>query len=141
MECEAGPDRAGTAPRAYTSRGHLRGSRELPAFRPARQPAGRVPSAALLRWPRLVLPALAVLVGVIVVIIIVAGVWTDYLWFRAVHYSSVFATTYGTRWAMFFVAGLFMALVVGVNAVLAYRFRPGYRPARPPTGPATPTGW
>ena len=96
---------------------------------PARQPAGRVPSAALLRWPRLILPALAVLIGAIVVIIIVAGVWTDYLWFRAVHYSSVFATTYGTRWAMFFVAGLFMALVVGVNAVLAYRLRPIYRPA------------
>ena len=96
---------------------------------PARQPAGRAPAAALLRWPRLVLPAAAGLVGLAVVVIIVAGVWTDYLWFRAVHYSSVFATTYGTRWAMFFVAGLFMALVVGVNAVLAYRLRPIYQPA------------
>ena len=35
---------------------------------------------------------------------------------------------------MFFVAGLFMALVTGVNAVLAYRLRPIYRPVRHASG-------
>ncbi len=95
---------------------------------PARPPVGR-PPAALLRWPRLIAAVLAALVGIAVIIAIVAGIWTDYLWFRAVHYSSVFGTTYGTRWAMFFVAGLFMVLVVGANAVLAYRLRPIYQPA------------
>ncbi|HUY44346.1 MAG TPA: UPF0182 family protein [Streptosporangiaceae bacterium] len=98
---------------------------------PARQPAGR-PPLALLRWPRLILPIIGGLIGFIVVVAIVAGVWTDYLWFRAVHYSSVFDTTYGTRWAMFFVAGLFMALVTGANAALAYRLRPIYRPVAAP---------
>jgi uncharacterized membrane protein (UPF0182 family) len=96
----------------------------------ARQP-GRLPLATL-RWPRLVLPVVAGVIGFIVVVAIVAGVWTDYLWYRAIHYSSVFGTTYGTRWAMFFAAGLFMAVVTGANATLAYRLRPIYRPAPTP---------
>ena len=108
------------------------------SFRPsgagaARQP-GR-PSLTTLRWPRRVLPILAGVIGFIVLIAIVAGVWTDYLWYQAVHYSSVFGTTYGTRWTMFFVAALFMVLATGANAVLAYRVRPVYRPA-----PAQPQG-
>ena len=93
----------------------------------ARQPAGRPPLANL-RWPRLVLPIIVAVIAFLVLITIVAGVWTDFLWYRAVHYSSVFGTTYGTRWAMFFVAGLFMAVVTGANATLAYRLRPIYRP-------------
>ena len=93
----------------------------------ARPPAGR-PPAALLRWPRLVLPVIVAVIAFLVLIAIVAGVWTDFLWYRSIHYSSVFATTYGTRWAMFFVAGLFMAVVTGANAALAYRLRPIYRP-------------
>ena len=51
------------------------------------------------------------MIGFIVLVAIVAGIWTDCLWFSSVHYTSVFGTTYGTRWAMFFIAGLFMALV------------------------------
>jgi uncharacterized protein len=108
------------------------------SFRPsgagAARPPGR-PSLAALRWPRVVLPVIAGVIGFIVLIIIVAGVWTDYLWYQAVHYTTVFGTTYSTRWTMFFVGGLFMALVTGANAVLAYRLRPMYRP-----GPAQPQG-
>jgi uncharacterized protein len=99
---------------------------------PAR-PSGR-PALAQIRWPRLVLPVIACVIGVIVLVTIVAGIWTDWLWFSALHYSSVFGTTYGTRWAMFFIAGLFMALVTGANAVLAYRLRPIYRPVAAPGG-------
>jgi len=103
------------------------------SFRPPRpaRPPGR-PALAVIRWPRLILPVIAGLIGVIVLIAIVAGIWTDWLWFSAVHYTSVFGTTYGTRWAMFFVAGLFMAVVTGANAVLAYRLRPIYRPVPAP---------
>jgi uncharacterized membrane protein (UPF0182 family) len=90
---------------------------------------------AQVRWPRLVLPVIACVIGFIVLVAIVAGIWTDWLWFSAVHYTSVFGTTYGTRWAMFFIAGLFMALVTGANAVLAYRLRPVYRPEPAPGGP------
>ena len=100
-------------------------------FGSARQPAGRPPLAHL-RWPRLVLPVIVAVVAFFVLIAIIAGVWTDFLWYRAIHYSSVFGTTYGTRWAMFFVAGLFMAVVTGANAALAYRLRPIYRPVPAP---------
>jgi uncharacterized protein len=93
---------------------------------PARPP-GR-PALGLIRWPRLVLPVIAGVIAFIVLVAIVAGIWTDWLWFSAVHYTSVFGITYGTRWAMFFVAGLFMAAATGANAVLAYRLRPIYRP-------------
>jgi uncharacterized protein len=98
-------------------------------FRPpgSARPPGR-PTLTLPRWPRLILPVIAGVIVVLVLVAIVAGIWTDFLWFRSVHYSSVFGTTYGTRWALFFVAGLFMAAVVGANAVLAYRLRPMYRP-------------
>jgi uncharacterized membrane protein (UPF0182 family) len=81
-----------------------------------------------------VLPVIACVIGFIVLVAIGAGIWTDWLWFSAVHYPSVFGITYGTRWAMFFIAGLFMALVTGANAVLAYRLRPIYRPVPTPGG-------
>ena len=105
------------------------------SFRPPgpARPSGR-PALAQVRWPRLVLPVIACVIGFIVLVAIVAGIWTDWLWFSAVHYTSVFGTTYGTRWAMFFIAGLFMALVTGANAVLAYRLRPIYRPVPTPGG-------
>ena len=94
---------------------------------PARPPAGRT-ALKLPRWPRYLLPALAGLIALIVVVVIIAGVWTDFLWFRSVHYGTVFGVTYGTRWALFFVAGIFMAFVTGLNAVVAFRLRPAYRP-------------
>jgi uncharacterized membrane protein (UPF0182 family) len=76
-------------------------------------------------------PVIAGVIAFIVVLIIVAGVWTDFLWYRSVHYGSVFGVTYGTRWALFFIGGIFMAAVTGANAVIAYRLRPAYRPVTP----------
>jgi len=70
-------------------------------------------------------------IALIIVISVIAGVWTDYLWFRSVGYTSVFSTTYGIKWLLFLVTALFMALVVGFNAWLAYRLRPAYRPVAP----------
>jgi hypothetical protein len=89
-------------------------------------PSGRS-RLAQLRWARLVLPIVGGLIALIVVISVAAGVWTDFLWYRSVHYTSVFGTTYGTRWAMFFIVGGFMVLVVGGNILLGYRLRPIYR--------------
>src|SRR5262249_16435731 len=74
------------------------------------------------------MPVVVGLVAFIILLLIIAGVWTDFLWFRSVHYGSVFGVTYGTRWALFFVGGIFMALVTGLNAVVAFRLRPAYRP-------------
>ncbi|MET9254292.1 UPF0182 family protein [Streptomyces sp. NPDC003717] len=53
-----------------------------------------------------------------------AGFWTDWLWYRSVHYSSVFTTTLSTKIGLFFVFGLLMALAVGFNIWLAHRLRP-----------------
>ena len=63
-------------------------------------------------------------VAVIVAVCVIAGVWTDLLWFRSVGHSQTFDVTYGTKWALFGVAALFMTAVVGLNAWLAYRVRP-----------------
>src|SRR5262245_24343850 len=101
------------------------------SFRPSsadRPPTGR-PALRLPRWPRYLVPVLAGLIAFGVLITIIAGVWTDRLWYHSVQYGSVFDVIYGTRWALFFVVGIFMAAVVGVNAWLAYRLRPMYRPA------------
>jgi uncharacterized protein len=94
---------------------------------PARPPDGRT-AIKLPRWPRYLVPALAGLIAFVVVLVIIAGVWTDLLWYRSVHYESVFGVTYGTRWALFFIGGIFMVLVTGLNAVVAFRLRPAYRP-------------
>jgi uncharacterized membrane protein (UPF0182 family) len=56
--------------------------------------------------------------------IMFAGFWTDWLWFRSVHYSSVFTTTLWTKVGLFAVFGLLMAGAVGLNIWLAYRLRP-----------------
>lgn len=94
---------------------------------PTRPPAARAP-IRLPRWPRTVVTVLLALVTFAIVIAVAAGVWTDFLWFRSAGYPGVFATTYGTRWAMFFVAGAVMAALTGASAVLACRLRPACRP-------------
>ncbi|MDX6311194.1 MAG: uncharacterized protein QOF44_658, partial [Streptomyces sp.] len=67
-------------------------------------------------------------VGVLAVLAIAfvmfAGFWTDWLWYRSVHYSSVFTTTLWTKIGLFFVFGLLMAAAIGVNIYLAHRLRP-----------------
>src|SRR5215831_7256796 len=95
---------------------------------PADRPPGR-PALHLPRWPRYLVPVVAGLIALGVLVTIIAGVWTDWLWYRSVNYGSVFGVTYGTRWALFFVVGIFMAATIGFNAVLAFRLRPVYRPA------------
>jgi uncharacterized membrane protein (UPF0182 family) len=102
-------------------------------FRPpgSTRPPGGQAALKLPRWPRYLVPVVLGLIALIVVLVIVAGVWTDYLWFSSVHYGTVFGVTYGTRWALFFVTGIFMALATGLNAFIAYRLRPLYRPVAP----------
>src|SRR6266851_5752322 len=101
------------------------------SFRPSsadRPPTGR-PTLRLPRWPRYLVPVVAGLIALGVLVTIIAGIWTDRLWYSSVHYGSVFDVTYGTRWALFFVVGIFMTATIGFNAVLAFRLRPVYRPA------------
>lgn len=97
------------------------------AFRstgPSRPPGKPI---VLPRWSRYLIPVLAGLIALIVIVGVGAGVWTDWLWFRSVQYTSVFGTTYGVKWALFGIAAAFMMAVIGVNLWLAYRLRPAQR--------------
>ena len=57
--------------------------------------------------------------------------WTERLWFGSVGYQDVFTTLLRTKVGLFAVFGLLMALAVGANLLLAYRFRPIFRPSSP----------
>ncbi|MGO9078778.1 MAG: UPF0182 family protein [Streptosporangiaceae bacterium] len=100
------------------------------AFRTPGDPrpaAGR--PLVLPRWPRYIIPAVGIIIAVIILVAVVAGIWTDFLWFTSIGYGSVFGVTYGTKWLLFGVAAVFMVVVVGANGVLAYRLRPDRPPA------------
>ncbi|WP_435743187.1 UPF0182 family membrane protein [Nocardioides sp. SYSU DS0663] len=60
-----------------------------------------------------------------------AAFYTDRLWYRGVGFGSVFTTLFWTRTGLFLVFGALMALVVALNAWLAYRYRPLFRPTSP----------
>ncbi|WP_327435204.1 UPF0182 family membrane protein [Streptomyces sp. NBC_01236] len=76
------------------------------------------------RRVRTLLMTLGVLAVLAMLFVMFAGFWTDWLWYRSVHYSSVFTTTLWTKIGLFFVFGLLMAASVGVNIWLAHRLRP-----------------
>ncbi len=99
------------------------------AFRSAgsARPPGSRP-IVLPRWSRYVIPVLVSLVVLVVLVTVAAGIWTDFLWFRSVGYTSVFGTTYGVKWALFAITAVFMMTVIGVNIRIAYRVRPAQRP-------------
>ncbi len=98
-----------------------------------RVPGSRGPGTGrpvvLPRWPRFVIPAVIIIVLVAVLIAVVAGIWTDFLWFRSVHQTRVFSVTYSTKWLLFLVVAAFMILVVGANLWIAHRLRPQLPPA------------
>ncbi|WP_345650890.1 UPF0182 family membrane protein [Streptomyces siamensis] len=76
------------------------------------------------RRVRTLLMTLGVLAVLAMAFVMFAGFWTDWLWYRSVHYSSVFTTTLWTKIGLFFVFGLLMAASVGVNIWLAHKMRP-----------------
>lgn len=82
--------------------------------------------------PPLVVRSLRFTFGVLAVMLVAAAAmaWTaaDYLWFSKLGFAGVFSVIYGVRWAMFGVAGGFMALVTGFSAGLARRLRPPPEP-------------
>jgi len=98
---------------------------------PGSQGSGAGRPVVLPRWPRFVVPAVIAVVAVAVLIAVVAGIWTDFWWYRSVSQTRVFTTTYSTKWLMFAITALFMTAVVGANIWVAYRLRPEV----PPSGP------
>ncbi|HLX47050.1 MAG TPA: UPF0182 family protein [Streptosporangiaceae bacterium] len=88
---------------------------------------GNVPgrgTARRRRWPRRAAIVAAAILAFVIVMAVGSGIWTEFLWFSSVHYTSVFATSYGVKWALFGITGVLMAGAAGFNAALAYRLRP-----------------
>ena len=74
---------------------------------------------------------IAVLVGVFLLFTLLGwgiDAYTDYLWFKEVHFTEVFSGVLVTRLLLFLLVGLAMALIIAVNLYLAYRLRPLLRP-------------
>jgi uncharacterized membrane protein (UPF0182 family) len=72
------------------------------------------------------------IVLVIIVLIIVGAIfvngYTDYLFFKSVHFNSVFTKVLGTRLVLFLIFGLVMGAAVASTLIIAYRLRPAIRP-------------
>ena len=79
--------------------------------------------------------AMLITVGLLVVLFLAftgfSAFWTERLWFSSVGYQKVFTTLVQTKVGLFVVFGTLMALAVGANLLLAYRFRPIFRPSSP----------
>ncbi len=91
--------------------------------------ARRGPAPGSQQRSRALIGTIVVLIAAFFVVSVFTGVWTDRLWFRSVGYSAVFTKVLGTKVLLFLVFGLVMAAVVALNVMLAYRFRPLFRPA------------
>jgi uncharacterized membrane protein (UPF0182 family) len=81
------------------------------------------------RRPRLLLPVAIALVAIVALFFLFAGFYTDYLWFDAVNYTSVFTGVVLTKIVLFLVGALLMVAIAGGNMLLAFRTRPMFGPA------------
>ncbi|HEX3908391.1 MAG TPA: UPF0182 family protein [Mycobacteriales bacterium] len=83
----------------------------------------------LSRRVRVLLVAVVVVIVALILLNVFVSQYTSLLWFRSVGHASVYSRRLVTELLLFAMFGLAMAIVVAVNIVLAYRFRPAFRPA------------
>jgi len=76
-------------------------------------------------------PTLLVLVVLAALVSMLAGFWTDLLWYRSVGFGSVFTTRLGTQILLFFVGLAVAGGLVWGSLHTAYRTRPFYIPSTP----------
>lgn len=74
-------------------------------------------------------PTLVVLGVIVVLVLILAQVWTEVLWFDQLGYVGVLRTEWGTRTVLFVLGFLLMAGAVAASLSFAYRSRPIYAPS------------
>jgi hypothetical protein len=70
-------------------------------------------------------------VGVVVLFMILAQVWTEILWFNQLGFVGVLKVEWGTRIVLFILGFALMAGGVGASLRYAYRSRPIYAPSTP----------
>ncbi|WP_113705263.1 UPF0182 family protein [Nonomuraea lactucae] len=81
------------------------------------------------RRPRLLLPVAIALVAIVALFFLFSGIYTDYLWFDSVDYTSVFSSVLLTQVVLFVLGAALMVGIVGGNMLLAYRMKPTFGPA------------
>lgn len=74
-------------------------------------------------------PTLIVLGALVVLVLILAQVWTEVLWYRQLGFGQVLLTEWGTRLILFVAGFLIMAGAVGWSLNFGYRSRPVYAPS------------
>ncbi len=87
------------------------------------------PAPAPRRRRGALLPTLIVLGVLVVVVLVLAQVWTEVLWFRQLGFGQVLLTEWGTRLILFVVGFALMAGAVGWSLSFGYRSRPVYAPS------------
>ena len=87
-----------------------------------------LPVPTISRRAKIIIGVVVLLVLIISVLQSVVRVYVDWEWFGEVGYRRVFSTALRTRLTLFFLFGVLMAAIVGANLVIAYRFRPPFRP-------------
>jgi len=73
---------------------------------------------------KILIPTVAVIFGLILILFIFTGFYTDFLWFKSMDMSSVFTRQVAIRAGLFFAFGVFMAAALAASMIIAYRFRP-----------------
>ncbi len=71
---------------------------------------------------------IAALVVIAIVLVSLSGFYADILWFKSVHFSSVWRTTLVTKAELFLAFGLLTSAIIATNIYLAHRSRPVYVP-------------
>jgi len=87
-----------------------------------------LPVPSISRRAKIIIGVVVLLVLLLSVLQSMVGLYVDWLWFGETGYREVFTTGLRTRILLFLVFGVLMAVVVGANLALAYRFRPPFRP-------------
>ena len=62
--------------------------------------------------------------AIVVLFFVFTGIYTDFLWFDSVHYTSVFSTMLWTQVSLFALGAVLMVGIVGGNMLLGHRVRP-----------------
>ncbi|QGQ18798.1 UPF0182 family protein [Cellulomonas sp. JZ18] len=87
------------------------------------------PDAPRRRGP--LVPTLITLAALVVLVLVLAQVWTEVLWFSQLGFTEVIRTEWLTRAVLFVLGFLVMAAAVGFSLSYAYRSRPVYAPSTP----------
>ncbi len=76
-------------------------------------------------------PTLITLAALVVLVLVLAQVWTEVLWFSQLGFTEVIRTEWLTRAVLFVLGFAVMAAAVGFSLSYAYRSRPVYAPSTP----------